>query len=69
MGAALKGRVHGKTIVLDDSIPPLDGQRVLVTLERAEEPELDQAQTLDAWNAWIASGSQGPIADDDPEFP
>ena len=65
MAAALKGRVLGKTIVLDDSVPPLDGRRVLVVLEPAEEPEIDQAQNLEVWKAWAASGPQGPIEDDD----
>jgi hypothetical protein len=70
VASALKGRVQGKTIVLDDSIPPLDGRRVLVVVEAADEPELNKAQSLDAWNAWVAKGPQGPIADDDePSFP
>lgn len=59
--AALKGRVQGKTIVLDESVPPLDGRRVLVVLELADETELDHAQGLAAWEAWVADGPQGPI--------
>ena len=70
MGSAVKGRVDGKTIILDEDMPPLDGQRVLVVIERIEEPESDEFQKLAAWNSWIASGPQGPIEDDDePAFP
>lgn len=73
MAAPLKGLVQGKTVVLDESVPPLDGKRVLVVLEPVDEEqsaELDRRQNLEAWNAWAAAGPQGPIEDDDePTFP
>jgi hypothetical protein len=73
MTAPLKGLVQGKTVVLDESVPPLDGRRVLVVLEPVDEEdpaELGGDQTLEAWNAWVAGGPQGPIEDDDePTFP
>jgi hypothetical protein len=72
MAAPLKGLVQGKTVVLDESVPPLDGKRVLVVLEPVDEeaPALDGTQNVEAWNAWVAGGPQGPIEDDDePTFP
>jgi hypothetical protein len=73
MATPLKGLVRGRTVVLDESVPPLEGKRVLVVLEPADEEqpvELEHSQNLEAWNAWIASGPQGPIEDDDePAFP
>jgi hypothetical protein len=72
MGAPLKGLVKGNTVVLDELVPPLEGKRVLVVLEPAEEPEttMDARQSRETWNAWAASGPQGPIEDDgEPSFP
>jgi hypothetical protein len=72
VGSPLKGLVKGNTVVLDESVPPLEGKRVLVVLEPAEEPEanVDPQQNREAWNAWAASGPQGPIEDDgEPTFP
>lgn len=73
MTAPLKGLVRGNTVVLDESVPPLDGKRVLVVLEPADDEQpadLDRRKNLEAWSAWVASGPQGPIEDDDePTFP
>ena len=73
MAAPLKGLVQGKTVVLDESVPPLEGRRVLVVLEPVDEEEpaeLGRRENLEAWSAWVASGPQGPIEDDDePTFP
>jgi hypothetical protein len=61
---------EANTVVLDESVPPLDGMRVLVVLELADEEQLSLQQNLDAWSAWVATGPQGPIEDDDePAFP
>jgi hypothetical protein len=65
-----RGRVQGNTVVRDESVPPLDGKRVLVVLELAGEAQLSVQQNLDACTAWAATGPQGPIDDDDePAFP
>jgi hypothetical protein len=70
MAAPLKGLVHGKTVVLDEAVPPLEGKRVLVVLEPVDEAALSREQNLDAWGEWIAAGPQGPIEDEgEPEFP
>ncbi|MFI5308961.1 MAG: hypothetical protein ACHQ53_16505 [Polyangiales bacterium] len=70
MAAPLKGQVQGKTVILDELVPPLEGKRVFVVLEPVDEPALDAKLNLDAWTAWVASDRQGPIADDDePAFP
>lgn len=70
MAAPLKGLVQGKTVVLDEAVPPLDGQRVLVVLEAVAEPALTQAQNQEVWRQWLTSGPQGPIEDEgEPEFP
>lgn len=62
MAAAVTGIVHGKVIELDEAVPGLEGRRVRVVVQ-AEEPA-----SLDAWDAWVKSGPQGPIEDDD-DFP
>jgi hypothetical protein len=37
MGVPLRGLVQGVTVVLDESVPPLDGKRVFVVLEPVDE--------------------------------
>ena len=70
MGAPLKGLVRGRTIVLDEAVPPLEGKRVVVLLEPLEEPIPGSEQTVQAWQSWVASGPQGPIEiDSAPELP
>ena len=71
MAAPLKGLVQGNTVVLDESVPPLEGKRVLVILDTVgDEGQLSAQQNLEPWNAWVADGPQGPIEDDDdPAFP
>jgi hypothetical protein len=70
MAAPLKGLVQGKTVVLDEAVPPLEGKRVLVVLEPVEEPALTREQNSEAWRSWVASGPQGPIEIDvTPERP
>lgn len=70
MAAPLKGLVQGRTVVLDEAIPPLEGKRVRVVLEPVDEPDLTAAANVEAWRQWLASGAQGPIEDEgEPEFP
>lgn len=70
MAAPLRGLVHGRTVVLDEAIPPLEGKRVHVVLEPVDEPESSVASNLESWRQWVASGPQGPLEDEDePEFP
>lgn len=72
MAPSLKGLVKGNTIVLDESVPRLEGKRVLVALEPMDmtETEAEPCRLLEAWQAWIASGPEGPIEDDgEPTIP
>ena len=66
MSAALTGRVHGSVIELD--APDLEGQRVRVFVEPADEP--DRVALRRAWDGWLSKGEDGPLADDgEPESP
>jgi hypothetical protein len=70
--APLTGRVHGTTIDLDVApTQPFEGKRVRVVLELVDDDVwLSSSEQGLAWSAWLASGPDGPIADDgDPEFP
>jgi hypothetical protein len=70
MAAPLQGLVQGRTVVLDEAVPPLEGKRVRVVLEPVDEPDLTGAANLESWRQWLTSGPQGPIDDEgDPEFP
>lgn len=66
-----QGTVHGNTITLDNTVPPLEGRRVLVLIEPLEEDKaLDKATQERLWKLWAESGPQGPIEDDgEAEFP
>lgn len=65
-----QGTVHGNTITLDDTVPPLEGKRVLVLIEPLESEDLDKTTQARLWRAWAESGPQGPIEDDgEAEFP
>ena len=72
MTATTTGRLQRTTITLDARVPVLDGRRVRVVLEPAEDPDMaltPQAQAA-IWQAWVDHGPQGPIEDEDePEFP
>jgi hypothetical protein len=65
------GLLKGKTIELDEPMPPLDGKRVVVTIEADESGEvLSTEGARTAWDAWAASANQGPLqVDDDADFP
>lgn len=59
------GRVHGNVITLDAPVPELEGQRVRLIVEAADEATVDAAALREAWDGWIARGPDAPIADDD----
>jgi hypothetical protein len=70
--APLTGRVHGTTIDLDVAPnQPFEGKRVRVVLELVDdESRLTPDEQARAWSGWLASDSDGPIADDGaPELP
>ncbi len=70
VAAPVMGFVHGNTVTLDAPVPPLDGKRVAVFLEPADEPALERPIQMNAWQDWVANGPQGPIEDDgEPSFP
>jgi hypothetical protein len=67
---ALKGIVRGATVVLDQSVPAMDGKRVLVLLDASDEVVLPNAEQAALWKQWVESPLQGPIEDDnEPSFP
>jgi hypothetical protein len=66
------GTVSGTTIQLEEPVPGLEGRRVRVQLEVIDEPEpgMSPDESAQAWEAWVASGPQGPLDDDDgPAWP
>jgi hypothetical protein len=70
MAAALKGRLQGKTITLETTVPPLEGKDVRVLIEPLEEEiELSPEQHAELWREWVRRGPQGPISDEDAECP
>lgn len=72
MTKSCQGTIHGNTITLDTTVPPLEGKRVLVLIEPLEESERGmspQSQAL-LWQGWVENGPQGPIEDEgEAEFP
>jgi hypothetical protein len=67
MHAAVTGIVRGSTVALDKPVPPLEGQRVRVTLEplRPEELDLSAEEQHRMLQEWAAHGPQGPLDTDD----
>lgn len=63
----LIGRVHGNVIELEATVPPLEGQRVLVLLEAVDEPAPSPTDQRAAWEHWVAKGPQGPIEEEEGE--
>jgi hypothetical protein len=64
--AALTGLLHGNTITLETTVPPLEGQRVHVLIEPFEETlELSAREQVELWQEWSEHGPQGPISDED----
>jgi hypothetical protein len=67
MAAALTGLLHGNTITLETTVPPLEGQRVHVLIEPIEERvELSAQEQAELWRIWTEGGPQGPIKEVDP---
>jgi hypothetical protein len=65
----LTGLVHGQTIELDERVPELEGKRVRVLVEPAEDSAAG-ADGATVWQEWVERGPQGPIEDDGkPGFP
>ena len=63
MNAKVTGTVQGKTIKLDEAVPPLDGCRVRVTLEplSAADVELTAEEQTHLLREWAARGPHGPL--------
>jgi hypothetical protein len=63
MAETLMGKLQGKTITLEEPVPPLDGRRVRVLLEAVEDSEvqLSDGEQEELWKAWTERGPQGPI--------
>lgn len=69
MTASLKGLLHGNTITLEETVPPLEGQRVHVLIEPVEETALSAKEQAELWRQWAEWGPQGPISIEDAELP
>lgn len=59
----LTGVLTGQTIALDERRPELEGQRVRLLLESADDDVASHRAA--AWREWLEHGPQGPIEDDD----
>jgi hypothetical protein len=69
MPNAVTGVLHGTTITLDTPVPPLDGHRVRVIVEPADDDvNLSPAENEALLREWAERGPQGPIEGHD-EFP
>jgi hypothetical protein len=71
MAESLKGHLQGNIITLDGPVPPLEGRRVQVVIELAEESdrELSPEAKAQLWQEWVDHGPQGPIDEEDSDFP
>jgi hypothetical protein len=65
------GVLHGKTVVLDEAVPPLDGLRVRVILQPVDDSDVDvsRPETERLWQEWMAHGPHGPVPVEDEEEP
>jgi hypothetical protein len=63
MTASRKGVLSGKTITLESEVPPLEGMKVRVLIEPAEEADLSLSpqDQIRLWQEWVARGPQGPM--------
>jgi len=65
----ITGLVQWQTIALDERVPELEGKRVRVLVEPADDTSVGGDQGT-VWHEWVERGPQGPINDDgEPEFP
>jgi hypothetical protein len=72
MAEQLTGWLHGNTITLETTAPPLEGKRVRIRLESAEDSEcvLSPEEQARLWQEWADHGPQGPIdLEEEPELP
>jgi predicted thioesterase len=72
MAEHLTGWVHGNTITLETMMPPLEGQRVRIRIEPAEDSEVELHPEAQArlWQEWIDHGPQGPVEpEEEPDLP
>jgi hypothetical protein len=67
MTASRQGVLSSKTITLDAEVPPLEGMKVRVLIEPAEEADLavPPGDQIRLWQEWVDRGPQGPMGDDD----
>ena len=67
MHAAVTGVVRDSTVTLDEPVPPLEGQRVRVTLEPlpSDDLELSAEEQRRVLRDWAERGPQGPLDADD----
>lgn len=56
-------------MLLDHSVPSLEGKRVVVLVQTSDDATLLKAEQDAAWKAWAGGPLQGPIDDVDPSFP
>lgn len=71
MAEHLTGWVHGNTITLETMTLPLEGKRVRVRIEPAEDSEavLQPAEQSRLWQEWVDQGPQGPVElDEEPDL-
>jgi hypothetical protein len=63
MADRLTGWLHGNTITLETTSPPLEDKRVRIKIELAEDSEavLSAEEQIRFWNEWVEHGPQGPM--------
>jgi hypothetical protein len=63
MGEQLTGWLRGNTITLETAAPPLEGKRVRIKIEPAEDSEavLSPEEQARLWQEWVDHGPQGPV--------
>lgn len=71
MAESLTGRLHGNVITLDAPVLLPEGQLVRVLIEPLEagEIELDPEMQAKLWREWVERGPQGPIEEEEQDFP
>ncbi|HEX4963734.1 MAG TPA: hypothetical protein VF173_23105 [Thermoanaerobaculia bacterium] len=72
MAEHLTGWIHGNTITLETMTPPLEGKRVRIRIEPAEdsEAEIRPEEQAQLWQEWVAQGPQGPVdLEEEPDLP
>lgn len=72
MAEHLTGWVHGNTITLETMTPPLEGKRVRISIEPAEDSEavIQPEEQARLWQEWVEHGPHGPVElDEEPDLP